>query len=98
MSYIRFGEADSSVYVYLTIDGGIECCGCSLSDCYEAGTAEEMADHLREHLAAGDVVPEGVIERILANPELDPLKDRPDSPFSRGPYFDHLREHRTEEA
>ena len=77
MSYVRFGENGSQVFVYLHVQGGIECCDCPLGECYWAHTAAEMADHLREHLAAGHVVPDGVIDRILANPDLEPTLDRP---------------------
>jgi hypothetical protein len=76
VSYVRFGEQDSDVYVYLDIEGGIECCGCALVDCFNAPTAQAMADHLRRHLAAGHTVPAGVIEDVLANPDLDPAHDR----------------------
>lgn len=84
MSYVRFGEKGSDVYVYLDVDGTIHCCGCFLlpedEHCPRTATAAGMADHLRRHLAAGHVVPSGVIECIEANPQLDPLLDRADRP------------------
>jgi hypothetical protein len=70
MSYIRFGEEDSSVYVYEHVNGWIDCCGCSiLPDCGKFYTSEAAAAHLREHLAAGDHVPDSVFDDVKYRPQ-----------------------------
>ena len=88
MSYIRFGENNSDVYVYLCVDGGIECCDCAMLDrCFHVNSAEAMAQHLRDHIQHGHVVPDGVIDRIIDNANFDPTKDRPNalSPLTTEP-------------
>lgn len=32
MSFVRWGENGSAVYVFETVDGGITCCGCPLNE------------------------------------------------------------------
>lgn len=67
MSVIRFGEEGSDVYVYASVKGYWECCGCRLvkeqsqSQFY---TADGMILHLQYHLSCGDVVPESAIRRL----------------------------------
>lgn len=88
MSYIRFGENNSDVYVYLCVDGGIECCDCIMLDrCFHVNSAEAMAQHLRDHIQRGHVVPDGVIQAIIDNANFDPSKDRPNalSPLTTEP-------------
>ena len=78
MSYVRFGD-DSDVYVFDQVDGVLCCCGCQLSYrriSYYAETAAEMADHLREHEAAGHMVPAGVIDRIASTADDDDERAR----------------------
>ena len=78
MSYVRFGD-DSDVYVFDDLGGYLCCCGCQLSDprtSYYAETAAEMADHLREHEAAGHMVPAGVIDRIASTADKDDARRR----------------------
>lgn len=64
MSYVRFGQDESDVYVYPTEIGtrrAVHCCCC-----LNAYTTSDAVAHLQEHLAAGDVVPEYVIPNIEA--------------------------------
>lgn len=69
MSYARFG-ATSDVYVYAHVGGFVECCGCKLGDNWEHHSAAEIVDHLREHVAAGHLV----AERLL-DPAVYPSED-----------------------
>ncbi len=61
MSYVRWGENDSDVYVFEDVNGGVTCCGC---DDGQNLSAEEMGRHLSWHIAQGDEVPVGVIEAV----------------------------------
>jgi len=63
VSYARFAE-DSDVYVYLHVDGWLECCFCSLGpDSFKAHSTQEMVDHLGGHPR----VPEDVIPALWAD-------------------------------
>lgn len=63
MSYARFDET-SDVYVFMHVDGWLECCFCSLGpDSFKAHSTQEMVDHLARHLK----VPDGVIEDLWAD-------------------------------
>lgn len=64
MSYARWGQHDSDVYVFLSTSGKLECCGCSLSDEWTYDSTDAMIAHLREHQAAGDHVPADCIARL----------------------------------
>jgi len=77
MSYARFSP-DSDVYVFDDRNGTLCCCGCQLSGrtSYYAETAAEMADHLREHEAAGHMVPAFLIDRILSTADRDDERAR----------------------
>ena len=84
MSYIRFGERGSDVYVYLTDEDApqttVHCCACLLDPedaCRWATDVQVMATHLKRHQEAGHAVPDGVIDAILDNPHHDPSRDRP---------------------
>ena len=66
MSYIRFGEDSSDVYVFLS-DRGLECCGCHLVSGFVAGSTQAMDDHLQTHRAAGDTVPDYVVSDLRAD-------------------------------
>lgn len=70
MSFIRFGEQGSSVYVYPgSYSSGREyfdCCGCSLIEESRLDTKAEMHQHLLAHLAAGHVVPEKAFDELEA--------------------------------
>ena len=60
MAYARFGPgSDVYVYVYYSIHGWYEC-----ADCGKFPTVDAIIAHLEEHIAKGDLVPEGVIEDI----------------------------------
>lgn len=73
MSYARFGQDKSSVYVYLSVKGHLECCGCMLDETGNASwvypDTDSMIAHLREHIAAGDTVPDNVIPELEADKE-----------------------------
>ena len=57
MSYCRFAWNGSDVYVFEHVDGGYECCGCSIGKQWRFITLEEMIVHLAEHKRAGHFVP-----------------------------------------
>jgi hypothetical protein len=57
MSYARFSET-SGVYVYAHYAGFIECCGCSLGEEWDFHSCEDVVEHMRDHVAAGHLVPE----------------------------------------
>ena len=63
MSYCRFADGDA--YVYRSGPGSIVCCGCSLGDDFVAKNPSEMLKHLREHIKAGDKIPQDAIDRLL---------------------------------
>lgn len=77
MSYVRWSspgkphDYDSAVYIYDT-DDGVVCCSCLLGTADDYGdyashiaaTPGQMADHVREHIAAGDAVPDFVIPAL----------------------------------
>ncbi len=67
MSYARFSHT-SDIYVYC---GAISwhCCGCflQLGVTFSAEEPRSMADHVREHIDAGDLVPDGVVEALLSD-------------------------------
>lgn len=74
MSYIRFGEAGSDVYVYPDIKGSICCCGCPLADTpwgsINFSTTADALEHLRLHRAQGHCVPDRAFERLEADGEI----------------------------
>jgi hypothetical protein len=63
MSYVRMGEDDSDVYVYMTT-AGLVCCGGR-----PMTSTAAMVAHLEAHIAEGDTVPPGVIPALLADDE-----------------------------
>ncbi len=68
MSFIRFGEQRSDVYVYEASDG-LVCCGCHfVKDGFRAASRnpEEMLRHLELHRLAGDTVPEKAFSELRA--------------------------------
>lgn len=80
MSFARFRDKYSDVYVYEHYLGFIECCGCSITEpregedvgFFHANTAREILDHLDLHLKAGHLVPDLCFERIRQeHPDLD---------------------------
>lgn len=63
MSYCRFADGDA--YVYRSGREGIFCCGCRLGKDFVAKNSSEMLAHLREHIKAGDKIPQHAIDRLL---------------------------------
>jgi hypothetical protein len=68
MSYVRFGEDGSHMYVFMAVGsaehpgGWLECCSCWLQvRSYQAFSTAEMVEHLRMHVVAGDCVRDHVI-------------------------------------
>lgn len=66
MSYCRFFEAEA--YIYASVDGGIECCMCSLHPgdfgSYTFTTYQDVLDHVAKHRENGDYIPESVDKRL----------------------------------
>lgn len=76
MSYVRWGNRGSDVYVIGVDDDGAHCVACSLAEDMpgsaprpegRAWTLEEMIAHLEEHVAFGHVVPGHVFEELAAD-------------------------------
>lgn len=68
MSYARFGLGGSDVYVFLHVQGFLECCWCPLAGTNrEFITTDAMVAHLNDHRAAGHHVCEDTIEDLLAD-------------------------------
>lgn len=68
MSYCRFSDT-SDVYVFYSVGNFLDCCGCQLpgnedSRSFEARRFSDMIAHLEEHIAAGQMVPDGVIDNL----------------------------------
>lgn len=63
MSYVRFGK-DSDVYIFQSVYGGYDCCGCRLSESFAAKTIDHMIAHLKVHVAAGHKVPRRAFIRL----------------------------------
>jgi hypothetical protein len=60
----------SDVYVFLSVGGFLECCSCRLLtdwQSFSAAATAAMLAHLREHIAAGHVVPPDTISAIEAD-------------------------------
>lgn len=55
MAYARFSHAD--VYVFMSVEGHLECCGCILGDQWAFDSTQAMVNHLAKHRAAGNDVP-----------------------------------------
>lgn len=64
MSFARFGP-ESDVYLFLSVNGRLECCGCSLSDKWTYQTTDALLAHLDAHEAAGHKVPASARERLI---------------------------------
>lgn len=63
MSYVRFGEDSSDVYVYASVDC-LNCCGCRMFGSYNTTSRTSMIKHLKDHQKLGDIVPESVFYRL----------------------------------
>ena len=59
----------SSVYIYESVYGGIECCGCDVGDRHNFDTDAEVLVHLEAHRAAKHHVPERVMRGFRGEPE-----------------------------
>lgn len=65
MSYARFGQDGSHVYVYRNPHGAYVCCGCPrLDDAITVPTASDMIAHLELDRSSGYVVPDDAIDRL----------------------------------
>ncbi|HEX6970253.1 MAG TPA: hypothetical protein VF174_15770 [Micromonosporaceae bacterium] len=65
MSFVRFGEDGSDVYIYADVVGEVRCCFCPLADRFggsDYGTRHFslMVEHIRDHREAGHHVPDWV--------------------------------------
>ncbi|MER5252917.1 hypothetical protein [Streptomyces sp. NPDC002855] len=87
MSYARFGQDGSDVYVFMDVGGYLNCCGCSRvkpGDHAHFSSTLGMVDHLRAHIFVGDYVPDYVVPELLADdPENFPPEERADSSGDR---------------
>jgi hypothetical protein len=70
MSYCRWG-GDSDVYIYPTFNRGIVCCACRLKSStgglhedFAVELPAQMLSHLKEHIEAGQRVPDYAISRL----------------------------------
>jgi hypothetical protein len=65
MAVARFSDT-SDVYVYYSTAGGIDCCGCRLSERRTLNLANEVAmiAHLEAHVIAGHQVPRVALGKI----------------------------------
>jgi hypothetical protein len=69
LSYARFSEGESEVYVYRHIFGDLRCCSCRILANhldFVALTEEDMLAHLNEHRALGHLVPDRAFTRLQA--------------------------------
>ena len=67
MSYCRFAENESDVYLYDHVERYFECCACSLSGnrtSTQMSTIPEVLRHLNNHIEKGDLVPGYAFARL----------------------------------
>jgi hypothetical protein len=68
MSYARFAEEGSDVYVFASTDAFkntvLECCGCRISKDWTYYSTQTMVDHLEEHIKQGDTIPATLIPEL----------------------------------
>lgn len=67
MAYSRFSYAD--VYVFMSVSGYLECCGCSLGNEWDFDSTEAMIAHLAEHRKAGHEMPDDLEDDLRADDE-----------------------------
>lgn len=67
MSYARFGP-ESDVYVYASVAGHVECCGCLIGDQWDFYSPEDVVTHLSEHVTAGHKVDPGLLDASMYPP------------------------------
>jgi hypothetical protein len=68
MSYARFAKDESHVYVFLSVDGALECCGCRLERegrSVSVQNTQQMLNHLALHKTAGHLVPDYCTEGLI---------------------------------
>ena len=73
MSYCRMSEG-SDLYIYEDVTDGLMCCGCPLIQpwgSFRCGTPAEMLEHIKEHQAKGDSVPQHAIDRLTEEANQD---------------------------
>lgn len=91
LSYARFGEDGSDVYVFHSLEDMFLCVGCriettetgDMTASFACHTREEMLAHLRAHLVLEHKVPDRAIDRLEReietgvdqNPLIDLLND-----------------------
>lgn len=61
MSFARF-SAESDVYVFHSVGDFLDCCGCQLGTGGAFYSVADLIAHLREHVAAGHMVPEHLFD------------------------------------
>jgi hypothetical protein len=78
MSYVRFGNKGSDVYIYQDVDFGLRCQLCRLQSgvSFETRSRLEMLTHMKAHRDAGHCVPDFAI-KILAEELADCGDDAP---------------------
>lgn len=78
MSLVRWGQDDSSVYVFNHVNGRIACvCPYSLEPYFLCGTDSQMAEHLRGHKRDGLRVPDWVFEALSGERKMGFYKNQP---------------------
>jgi hypothetical protein len=68
MSFARFGP-QCDVYVFAHVGGFVQCCGCQLGDKWDFHSPEAIVEHLKEHVEAGHLVPEKILDPSTYEPE-----------------------------
>ena len=63
MSYARMGK-DSDVYVFMSVSGHLECCGCLLGDRWDFPSTGAMVAHLESHRQVGHRVPDYTVPAL----------------------------------
>lgn len=65
MSFVRFGEDGSDVYIYDDIDFGFYCAVCELEGAICGQDYDAMLRHIELHKQNGDHVPDFVSEALI---------------------------------
>jgi len=68
MSYARFGNG-SDVYVYASVGGYVECCGCILGDEWDFHSPADIVEQFGRHVTAGHDVPAELLDEGMYPPE-----------------------------
>lgn len=67
MAYSRFSYAD--LYVFMSVHGHLECCGCWLDNEWRFDSTQAMIEHIQKHRDAGHNVPPNLEVELLADDE-----------------------------